>query len=147
MKIKQESRAENASTANFRYRSAMGDIAMNNKKKLLFTQLENILQSDRQRKQVNAGIYAKGFAPDYVNVGEKNLAERFNNQFKLAAVNEQQNDKNKGKKIAKREIVNAGTSFLSDSVDSIHFERSKANEIIASRPRYDQTNSFCEESL
>jgi hypothetical protein len=145
LKIKQESKVENESTANFRYRSAIGDIAMNNKKTLLFTELDKILQSDMKRKQHNAGIYAKNFAPDYVNVGEKNLAERFNNQFKLAATG-LNDDKNKAKKIEKREIMNARTSFLSNSVDSIHFERPSVNEIIASRPRYDRTNSIGNES-
>lgn len=47
-------------------------------------ELGGILRNDRERKQMNAGLYAKSFMPAYVSMNETKLAERFSNQFKLS---------------------------------------------------------------
>lgn len=55
-------------------------------KDILDRELEQILIEDRRRRQLNAGQHAAFFRNLYMEVGEKDLEQRFNTQFRTEGI-------------------------------------------------------------
>ncbi|KAL2916156.1 hypothetical protein HK105_204247 [Polyrhizophydium stewartii] len=73
-----EALAKNATT---RHEKAIESIQMDKKRNKMIKELDQLDLDDRRRKQVNAGLYANRFRPDYIRMGPNELNSRFVQQF------------------------------------------------------------------
>ncbi|KAJ8323487.1 hypothetical protein QVD99_006965 [Batrachochytrium dendrobatidis] len=69
--------------ARVRHERAIVGIQLNKKRDKVLSELDRLDMDDRQRKQVNAGLYSAKFRPDHIRVGSEQLHAQFGTQFNM----------------------------------------------------------------
>jgi hypothetical protein len=118
--------------ASRRYKKAITEVAMDQRKVQLLRDMKDIEITDRSRKQVNASRHAEQFRAHYVYGGADRLAQAFQSQFQIGFSSgilrllENANNGTSRRPISRRPldtISNSSFEFLSDGPSIVKLNR------------------------